>query len=102
MLQSVRIIYLPGLLEEKFAFALLGLTIPVRPELLAWTDEPTTGTDAHFLWLHDDDIREVLVEAMGHEQAAYYDRYLPPGRATRVPKVCCEYIYSPHPDCSTV
>lgn len=88
----LRITEQPVGLNDELAPILVGLTVAIRSELLAWTEDPSAHADTHFFWLHNDDIRSALTMKLGMSEASRYHSHLPTGRATRIHRQHCELL----------
>lgn len=85
----------PGL-DPELANVLTGLTVVFRPELNPYFDDPTIGTDRNFVFIGNTDIAEAIaVLGIESQQIQSHLSHFRSGRATRIPRRCCQEIHSP-------
>ncbi|MFA9261980.1 MAG: hypothetical protein ACEQSB_01285 [Undibacterium sp.] len=79
-------------INPVLAAMLVGIAIDLRPELYQWTIEPVEVTQGDFYYVHNDDLRQVLMSQPGAEAAHGLYDFLPVGRATSIERGCCTLI----------
>lgn len=92
-MNSIYIYRKPTGIGGALSTVLVGLTIRVQPALQQLTDDPALGTDSQFIFVDNVDIRQAIAEGtIGSDRAKGFYPLLPLGRATRIPRDCCNEI----------
>ena len=92
MPRTIRITRPPPGANLELAPVLVGLTVRLRPALVALTSDPAIGADALIYFVHNDDIRAALANKLGIAQSSRYHPFLEVGRTTRIHHDCCEGV----------
>lgn len=79
-------------INSELAGVIVGLCIPLRPELYLWTIEPTDPRDTAFFFLHNNDLRRALTERDGIDTASAWFGHLPIDQVMRIERRCVRLI----------